>query len=286
MKRLFVYLLLLLVFNSEANSQSLSKERVEKIKKCTVKITIHGSNSSGTGFFVDSLGSVLTCFHVIQPALKFKNGHIVDMDSIYIHTSDSKIFKVNLPLFFIKNNNLVEAFDYDYCLLTPVKQFKTDFLKIGNYDNALEGQEVVTCGYPFGINQQFISRGVLSTKYVDSIPDGRNPKVFVKRNVSLLNLTLNKGNSGGAIIIIGKTMNEDRVIGIADFILIPFAQALDSLSNNLSQSQVDANFGGVSTMQTFKLFDNALSYVSNGVSGCISINYFKSKLSLPYSQYK
>ncbi|HEY8660489.1 MAG TPA: hypothetical protein VIL78_15750, partial [Hanamia sp.] len=45
------------------NSQSLSHDRIEKIKSCTVRITIQDRNSMGTGFFIDNAGSVLTCWH-------------------------------------------------------------------------------------------------------------------------------------------------------------------------------------------------------------------------------
>lgn len=66
MKPLFLLFALCAFIISE--SQSLSSERISKIKSATARITIDSSNSVGTGFFVNQKGGLLTCWHVIRAA--------------------------------------------------------------------------------------------------------------------------------------------------------------------------------------------------------------------------
>jgi serine protease Do len=55
--------------------------------------------------------------------------------------------------------------------------------------------------------------------------------------VAWLDLTLNKGNYGGPVIKIGRTPDENRVIGIATFILNPFAQYAEAVIRHLQNPQ-------------------------------------------------
>lgn len=167
---------------------------------------------------------------------------------------------------------------YDFCFLVPVKPDIRlfSFLNIGNYSDLSEGDGVYTCGYPLGISQQFVSQGIVSTKYQDTISYSKSNIIKDKelRNQSLLDLTLNKGNSVGAVVKLGKTPEEDRVIGIADFIIIPYGQSVDNLYNYSQNQNADIAIMGISTMKAYQLFSGALSEASNGISGCVSIEYF------------
>lgn len=264
-------------------AQSLSPERVTKVKDCTVKITIEGSNATGTGFFVNSNGTLLTCWHVIEPAIvRDPQTHtITDIKKIFIHLSSKEILEVGISKIFF-NKSYVQAIAYDYCMLSPLNKQHSIFpyLKIGNFNNTPEGQEVYTCGYPLGINQQFISKGILSTKYVDSsnsvVRNGQLTKM--PRSQALLDLTLNKGNSGGAIIKIGQTVNDDEVIGIADFIINPIGGNAEELIEQLQQNSGSVFISGVDTNNMFANIIQLLNNTSIGVSGCISINHFLSDL--------
>lgn len=198
---------------------------------------------------------------------------------IYILFKDGQKAEVEIPdnIFIIKKT-LESAVLNDFCPLIPKDQLtiKHSFLELGIYDSASEGDQVVTCGYPLGYPQQFISVGILSTKYSD------NPGRYVNdlgdtikpnRNVSLLDMTMNHGNSGGAIVRLGKTPKDDKVIGIADFIINPFSGQADSLVQFLNSRPGGVLIEGVDPIKTLAQLTIFLNNVSIGVSGCVSIQY-------------
>ena len=94
------------------------------------------------------------------------------------------------------------------------------------------------------------------------------------RNVALLDLTINKGNSGGPIIKVGKTVQEDEVIGITNFQINPFGQNAQNLNEELNKRGNINLPTGISLTESMKLFSSAIVYSSNGISGCVSINHF------------
>lgn len=120
----------------------------------------------------------------------------------------------------------------------------------------------------------------------------RNKDVKEKRDVALLDLTLNKGNSGGPIIKIGKSAQDDEVIGIADFLLNPFGElaeqldkAIDSFKMNYQLQTFDTVkkvINSISLTNSMKLFSEAIINSSNGISGCVSINHFLRGIKLLY----
>lgn len=95
-------------------SQGLSPERVSKIKAATVQITL-GGDALGTGFFINSNGALITCYHVLSggPSLdlpfyaKFPNGDSLELQFFNYFTGD-----------FAGNPNAVA---YDFIILTPKK---------------------------------------------------------------------------------------------------------------------------------------------------------------------
>jgi serine protease Do len=262
-------------------SQSLTPERVAKIKSATVRITIESKNNMGTGFFINSDGDVLTCWHVIKPSLKFDtDGKLIGFHKIFIELNNGTKYEVKLAPNFYDNPKIwVNAIAYDYCYLYLVKNIKKKFeflnLKVNEYESSFEGQEVYTCGYPIGITQQFISKGIISTKYIDSnnVVDSLGVLVKKPRNQALLDLTMNRGNSGGAIIKLGKTINDDEVIGIANFIINPVGGKADSLINQYNNSQ-GVKVNDIDITQTFGEIIDYLSSTSIGVSGCVSIDHY------------
>lgn len=260
--------------------QSLSKERIQKLKNCVVKVVVEGGSSVGTGFFISVNGEVLTCWHVIQDAIKTDSlGQILDVKHIYAEKVNKEVIEMKIPIeYFIKKN--INAVSYDFCVLSPAKPSitKTDFLRLGTFEEIEEGDEIYTAGYPLGLPNQFISKGILSTKYIDSSIVLSN-KNQIKRSVALLDLTINKGNSGGPIIMLGKNINEDKVIGIADFLITrngPVAETLiKELNDRKMDIKIDDGKGNLLYLtEIFKIFAEAIAYSSNGISGCVSINHF------------
>jgi serine protease Do len=205
--------------------QSLGKARVEHLKNSVVKILIDG-NAVGTGFFISDKGEILTCFHVVfNDNLKIENSKI--KSKLQIVKNDSIVIDVFIPKYY-RDKGYSNARRYDYCLLqiSDRKHLKDiSYLKLGEFNDVNEGDIVVSCGYPHKIKVPFISSGLFSTKWIETNYELRGQDtIAVPRNVGWLDLTLNPGNSGGPIIILGDTYHDDKVVGIATFILNPFAK--------------------------------------------------------------
>jgi hypothetical protein len=261
-------------------SQSLTKERIAILKKAVVKIAISGSTSTGTGFFITSDGCILTCWHVIEPALvKDTSGNLVAIKDIFAETSEGKSKQFFIPQIFFQDIN-TNAVSNDFCMLVPKPGDTANYtyLKLGKFEDIEEGDEVYTAGYPLGIQYQFISKGTLSTKFVDSSMIYQRkglPDIKIKKSVALLDLTINKGNSGGPIIKIGATPKDDIVVGIVNFLINPFGKNAEQLNAKLVSDNYNLQLPtGVSITESMKLFSNAIIYSTNGISGCVSINHF------------
>ena len=278
MKRVMIAFISLIIFQTSLSAQSLSPERVAKIKSATVKVSIENSSSIGSGFFVNTDGLLFTCWHVIEPSLiRDSLNRIIGAKKIFAELNSGEKMEYQILLYFIQAGNL-DAVAYDYCILFPAsKQNRIfSFLKVGNLDLTEEGQEIYTCGYPLGIAQQFISRGIVSTKYVDStnlIFNGNQKKILKPRKQALLDMTMNKGNSGGAIIKPGITANDDEVIGIADFIINPIGGIADQLIKIFDQQSGGVLISNIDPNAVFSHFTKMLAQTSIGVSGCVSIQY-------------
>jgi serine protease Do len=269
-----------LATHSNLFAQSLTPERVRHIKECTFKITIEGSQSVGTGFFVGDSGTILTCWHVIEPAMvrDSKTNAIIGVRKIFIQLNSGQTLEVGILANLI-NHSYNDAVAYDFCILkvATLSHSPFPFLKIGNFNDLQEGDEVYTCGYPLGIQQQFISKGVASTKYLDTtikIMNSTNGAIIsMPRNQCLLDMTLNKGNSGGAVIKIGSNESDDEVIGIADFIINPIGGRAEALADFLKSRSGGVSISGVDPNLLFSNIVEILDNTSIGVSGCVSINH-------------
>ena len=276
MKPKLLILIILLVISFNSRAQSLSPERVKHIKESTVRITIEGSNSIGTGFFISPEGTLLTCWHVIEPAIlrDAVSNNIIGARKMFVILSNGEKLQFDIPNVVLKAYN--NAISYDFCFLIPIKQhLPFPYLKLGNFNNVKEGQEIYTCGYPLAIEQQFVTKGILSTKYIDTANSIKTGTATTKmpRNQALLDLTMNKGNSGGAVIAVGKNIEDDEVIGVADFIINPIGGNAQALAKILKDNSGGVFISGVDTNLLFSNIIEVLNSTSVGISGCVSINH-------------
>jgi serine protease Do len=276
--KIIIFIFLFITSFQTSKSQSLSPDRVNKIKTATVRITIDSSMAIGTGFFINNGGLVATCFHVIQPSIQ-PDGRL---RKIFVELNTGEIIEYGI-ISKIVTNWFKNALSFDYCLIAPVNPKSSrvfSFLKIGNFDSAKEGEEIYTCGYPIGIKQQFLTKGIISTKYVEDSNKVyyMNRAFFAPRNQALLDMTLNRGNSGGAIIKIGATINEDEVIGIADFIITPVGSQSEQIIDLLLKASGGVTLSGIDPNFVFAQIFSIVSSLSIGVSGCVSINHLTSWL--------
>jgi hypothetical protein len=101
---LFVILLLLC---SKSFSQSLSSERVAKIKSATVRITIENDGHHGSGFFVGANGMICTCWHVIEPAM-IRNpttNAVIGMKRLFATTNNGDKIELGIQIKIIQDTS-------------------------------------------------------------------------------------------------------------------------------------------------------------------------------------
>ncbi|MDR3680977.1 MAG: serine protease [Flavipsychrobacter sp.] len=274
--KLFILFILFIPFF--AQGQSLSKERVQKIKECTVQVKIEDVDATGTGFFIAPDGSLLTCWHVIQPAIRFDSANrFIGMRKITIVYNNGTEEEYEVLPFFLRNG-FEDAISNDFCALIPKKRRTKPgtCLKIGDFDKAEEGQDIYTCGYPVGIGQQCITKGIISAKYIFPVTLNlpKEKKTF-QRSQALLDMTMSRGISGGPIVKLGATADQDEVIGIADFIVAPVGQDVENISKYAEELK-KPNQGVLNDRDkdiSNKYFADTFSKLPIGLSGCVSINH-------------
>lgn len=238
-------------------------------------ITIDSINKMGSAFYINQEGHVATCWHVIEPAaLRNNKNEIIGFRKIFITDRSGNRQNYSVPRHFY-TIGFKSALIYDYCMLVPDKTTtqQTPFLKIGKFSSIKEGDEIYTCGYPLGIPQQFISKGIVSTKFVDTV--SLSDQSQHSRNVILMDITLNRGNSGGPIIKIGQTPGDDEVIAMSDFIINPTGGNINIVIDRLKSSGGIVIQGVDPNLAMAQLLEY-LSSTSVGVSGGMSIDYFYS----------
>jgi S1-C subfamily serine protease len=164
----------------------------------------------------------------------------------------------------------MQALSRDYCLLkTNAQNLFT--LPVGNFSDIQEGDNIYLCGYPLGISQPVVARGMLSTKWL--APGYLNQGS--SKDVAWLDVTMNRGNSGGPIILLSDQPENDKIIGIATFGLNPFAQPAEELIETAQSFPGSVGIMGIDFKKFSTLIGSALATTSLGVNGCVSIDYSK-----------
>jgi hypothetical protein len=280
MKKIIAFIFTFFTVSISIYSQSLGKNRVDRIRKSVVQILIEGK-ATGTGFFINDKGWIATCNHVIQPAFNRneKSLNIESIKPISVELENGEIIEVGVMNYFV-GKGYRAAFGYDYILLTMFEKPKTKFayLKLGNWSDISDGDEVYASGYPLGIEQQFISKGVLSTKYDDTIvlKKGNIPKDTITRKVAWSDITITKGNSGGPILKLEKNWKKDRVIGLISYQLLPLGSTSSELSRVYLDSEPNLPSHIISNNKALGMLFGAVAQNSLGISGVISIDYLYS----------
>lgn len=255
-------------FSTLGNKES-TINRVEKIKQSTGQIFIDNAKS-GTGFFISSDGIVVTNWHVVFNA----STRIDSTGKILSNFSIVNLEKDTIPLFVflnLQNDSIVkEAMFWDYCILKSTNKIQTKFLNFGKFEDSFEGATVYTCGYPLDLSDPFLSTGIISTFFSQTITID---SIDFTRQAAWLDMTTNKGNSGGALMLLGENPEEDKVIGLTSFITTPYYKTLEDLNNYINEAEKKggASFSGINFLQYVKLINNTANSNSVGISGCISI---------------
>lgn len=247
------------------------KERVAKIKDSTVRILVN-NNPVGTGFIVSKKGLIATCFHVVQYAQTTvgEQTQVGYATNIEVEFSD----ETKTPAIIhqsCQNRGFQEALSHDYVIL-EVKPHKTLVpLALGRFADIKEGQEIYTCGFPLGLDKPFVSKGIFSTKITTPGYLGQGSD----RDAALLDITLNKGNSGGPVVFLGESPEDDKVIGIATFTLTPLSVPLKQLAERVQSFPGNVAIMGIDFKQFSLLIKNSFEASSVGIGGCVSVDYLK-----------
>jgi len=184
------------------------KERVKYTKESVVRIK-YLDRQLGTGFVISENGLIATCLHVVTDDT---SGTKTLYPSLQVYFNDGTIYDAE---YVIKRPNKL-AIDTDYAILKIQPKKPLRYLKLGSFKDAADGDAVYISGYPFELLSPIFAGGMLSTKVRLS-----NPGSDFTYDAAYLDLTLNSGNSGGPVILIGAKREDDLVIGIQQF---PLAQ--------------------------------------------------------------
>ena len=245
------------------------RQRVSVVKRSTVRVLVN-SRPVGTGFVAANSGLIVTCFHVVQYVKQTGQGPVSVQYAapIEVEYFDGTRASVNVHPS-CQNQGLPEALSKDYCILEPAISTPVPPLIQGRFADVEEGSEIYLCGFPFGIDQPVVARGLLSTKWSCPGHLGQGSA----RDVAWIDITMNKGNSGGPVVLLAPDPGADRVIGIASFGLNPFANQAEQIAATAQATTASVHMLGVDFKKFSVLIGSALASNSVGVGGTVAIDH-------------
>lgn len=264
---LVVILGFLASYSEGAQAGGGMRQRLQRVKESTVRILVNGA-PAGTGFAV-AANVIATNFHVVQQVSPTAGGQaqVAYAGRIEVQLHDGRRLPV-APHPSVSGSNLQTAVGKDIALLVvPINDLRP--LKVGRFADAAEGDGVYLAGYPFGIEEVIVATGMLSTKWKAGGYLGQGGP----RDVAWLDVTMNKGNSGGPVLLRAEDPARDVVVGIANFSLNPFAQSAEEFANVAASFPGNVMIMGVDFQKFSILIGAALASQSHGVGGCVAIDY-------------
>lgn len=262
-----ILLALLTPYIKSAQGGDDMRIRMQRVKESTAIILVNGQ-PAGTGFAVTK-NIIATNFHVVQQVSPAVGGqtHITYASKIEVRLHDGRQLPAT-PHPSVQGSNLSARIGRDVTLLSvPDNNLKP--LKLGRFADVSEGDRIYLAGYPFGIAQIVVATGILSTKWQTNAYLGQGGA----RDVAWLDVTMNKGNSGGPVLLLAEDPARDVVVGIANFSLNPFAQKAEEFANVAASFPGNAVIIGVDFKKFSILMGAALMSQSHGVGGCVAIDY-------------
>lgn len=284
---------------NQSSGVSDKVKRVAMIKKSVVQVisifSPDGKDAeAGTGFIVRADGLIATASHVVRRQTIGTDGkplgvRPVEPIAIYVRLNDKALqARIYSPQVVDTKPETVEPIFQDICILKVQSDIPLIPVNLGTLDDAQEGDDIYISGFPLGINVPVTTFGMLSTKVpmdgsYEFRPTSNNPSAPIQRlswrkQTALLDITQNKGNSGGPVILVGKNPDSDKVIGIVSFQLTPINEELTGLVTALRGGGLDIGFGNVSFVQLFTHTKNSIERASVGVGGCVSTQFLLNAL--------
>jgi len=153
-----------------------------RVIPAVVSISVKGSSSSGTGsgFFLDSNGYILTNNHVVEAA--------ATRGTITVELSNGKKYGAKL----MGRDN-----SYDLAVL-KIDVTSAPTLQLGNSDLVQVGDSVIAIGSPLGLSGT-VTSGIISSKNrAVTTGNGSGESSFI--NALQTDAAINPGNSGGPLV--------------------------------------------------------------------------------------
>lgn len=154
------------------------------VSKATVYIETHQRNGdvlAGSGFLIDSSGTVVTNFHVVANAAQ-----------VQVRLPDAEVFRVSSVRAVDKERDLA---------ILQIPAFGLATVAMGNSNNMRTGDRVIAIGTALGVYENTVTAGIIS-----GIRDAAGTRVFQ------MDAAISPGNSGGPVV-----NDRGEVIGIATF---------------------------------------------------------------------
>jgi putative serine protease PepD len=146
----------------------------------SIAVSGAGSSGSGSGFFLDSDGFILTNNHVVESA--------ATRGRITVETSDGKKYPARL---------VGRDSSYDLAVL-KINVQAAPTLQLGNSDQVLVGDSVIAIGSPLGLSGT-VTAGIISSKNrAVTTGNGFGESSFI--NALQTDAAINPGNSGGPLV--------------------------------------------------------------------------------------
>ena len=153
-----------------------------RVIPAVVSISVKASSGSdtGSGFFLDSNGYILTNNHVVRSA--------ATIGTITVELSNGKKYPAKL---------IGRDASYDLAVL-KIDVTSAPTLQLGNSDNVLVGDAVIAIGSPLGLSGT-VTSGIISSKNrAVTTGDGAGESSFI--NALQTDAAINPGNSGGPLV--------------------------------------------------------------------------------------
>lgn len=208
----FLVLLTFVIISNLSMSQEKLETLVQKCKPYVFSITTYDDQNNslayGTGFFIDSKGTGITNYHILEGAksakIKTLSGAIYTIDNIVSQSESMDLIK------FTVSNSSNELFPF-----IPLSQTKP-----------IEGEAIFVIGNPKGFEYSVTDGIVSSVRYDESYGQ-----------IIQMTAPISSGNSGSPVINM-----KGQALGVVSFTLIE-GQSLNfaiSVSNFMMMSEVDS----------------------------------------------
>ena len=299
-----------LLMSSIARAQAIGDkiERVARAKRASVRIYVDGK-PNGSGFIVSGDGLIVTAFHVLFKEYIGKDDTQIMQSDVEVEFNDgTKLPAVIHKVCLVKDTTdkgTDEAFYDDFCILQTNPKARLEVIPLGSFATASEGADIYICGFPSDFNKPLVNFGVMSTKakILFTIRDN----VIIpqpdkgKTDVAWMDITLNRGDSGAPVIVMGKKPKDDRVIGIVSINRSPLPPELMGLiqefNRRLQQAASSARYNPLPMLDslynpnrnTKLMSDEDIAKLANlvgagllssslGYGACVSIDNVKEKI--------